>query len=238
MTSPAAGWYADPASPDYVRWWDGNAWTEHVQLHPDRAAAVSVSPVETTAGSVTTLTATSRQASSVVETVEAVESSLGAAGSPGDLLVGSADDSGLTARLDATPRSTLVSGVALVVGVIALFLPWMSSDFGWANSFDADLPWMWTGGDFASARTGTLGHGLIFALLFAVALLAVIGRLPNRRLSLMAIGGLVVVLAAADYLSFSGSVGTVAGLSVGFGLYTMVLAGLGLLGAGALVGQE
>lgn len=31
MTNPSAGWYADPSSPDQVRYWDGNAWTDQVQ---------------------------------------------------------------------------------------------------------------------------------------------------------------------------------------------------------------
>jgi hypothetical protein len=30
-TAPAAGWYPDPASPNSSRWWDGAAWTDHVQ---------------------------------------------------------------------------------------------------------------------------------------------------------------------------------------------------------------
>lgn len=29
-TSVAAGWYADPAEPSRLRWWDGAAWTEHL----------------------------------------------------------------------------------------------------------------------------------------------------------------------------------------------------------------
>ena len=31
-TSPAAGWYADPGGSDAQRWWDGQAWTQTVQL--------------------------------------------------------------------------------------------------------------------------------------------------------------------------------------------------------------
>ncbi|MBO9532022.1 MAG: DUF2510 domain-containing protein [Solirubrobacteraceae bacterium] len=30
-TSPAAGWFADPHAPNFVRWWDGFQWTHHVQ---------------------------------------------------------------------------------------------------------------------------------------------------------------------------------------------------------------
>lgn len=29
-----AGWYADPTREDRVRWWDGTAWTEHVNERP------------------------------------------------------------------------------------------------------------------------------------------------------------------------------------------------------------
>src|SRR5687767_9755772 len=30
MTVPA-GWYADPQSPTYYRWWDGQAWTDQIR---------------------------------------------------------------------------------------------------------------------------------------------------------------------------------------------------------------
>jgi hypothetical protein len=43
-TAPAAGWYPDPASPTSSRWWDGAAWTDHVQ--PAVMAAVpAVAPI-------------------------------------------------------------------------------------------------------------------------------------------------------------------------------------------------
>lgn len=29
--SKPAGWYGDPDAPDVLRWWDGNAWTDHTQ---------------------------------------------------------------------------------------------------------------------------------------------------------------------------------------------------------------
>lgn len=43
MTAPA-GWYPDPGRAELVRWWDGSAWTEHVQPLPP---AVSVPSLET-----------------------------------------------------------------------------------------------------------------------------------------------------------------------------------------------
>lgn len=44
--APAAGWYPDPASPSSSRWWDGMAWTDHVQPAVVAAvpAAVAASP--------------------------------------------------------------------------------------------------------------------------------------------------------------------------------------------------
>lgn len=32
QTNPAAGWFADPHVPNFLRWWDGFQWTHHV--HP------------------------------------------------------------------------------------------------------------------------------------------------------------------------------------------------------------
>lgn len=29
MPTPAPGWFPDPSAPSAMRWWDGNAWTEH-----------------------------------------------------------------------------------------------------------------------------------------------------------------------------------------------------------------
>ena len=42
-TQTPAGWYADPSDAAQYRWFDGNAWTSHVQ--PVRAAAVSQAAV-------------------------------------------------------------------------------------------------------------------------------------------------------------------------------------------------
>ncbi len=35
----AAGWYADPADPTLIRWWDGSTWTSHTQPNPAVALA-------------------------------------------------------------------------------------------------------------------------------------------------------------------------------------------------------
>lgn len=37
--SAAAGWYADPADPAWVRWWDGSAWS--TEVHPAAAPAAT-----------------------------------------------------------------------------------------------------------------------------------------------------------------------------------------------------
>ena len=37
MSNPTPGWYPHPHDPAMLRWWDGNAWTEHVQPRPDAA---------------------------------------------------------------------------------------------------------------------------------------------------------------------------------------------------------
>ncbi|CAQ02649.1 DUF2510 domain-containing protein [Clavibacter sepedonicus] len=39
--STPAGWYADPAGSDRLRWWDGTRWTDHLADAPAAAAASS-----------------------------------------------------------------------------------------------------------------------------------------------------------------------------------------------------
>ncbi|HVF03369.1 MAG TPA: DUF2510 domain-containing protein [Frankiaceae bacterium] len=36
---PVAGWYADPAGAEAMRYWDGGAWTEHLTAYPTAAGA-------------------------------------------------------------------------------------------------------------------------------------------------------------------------------------------------------
>lgn len=43
----AAGWYPDPDVPDQTRWWDGTAWTEHVNA----AVAAPIAPTPPTPAS-------------------------------------------------------------------------------------------------------------------------------------------------------------------------------------------
>jgi hypothetical protein len=47
--NPPAGWFPDPHDPTRKRWWDGAAWTEHVQqAAPPAPPAVAVQqPVQT-----------------------------------------------------------------------------------------------------------------------------------------------------------------------------------------------
>ena len=33
MSEPAEGWYADPSGANQLRWWDGHAWTDYVELY-------------------------------------------------------------------------------------------------------------------------------------------------------------------------------------------------------------
>jgi hypothetical protein len=70
-TSPAAGWYPDPASPSSSRWWDGSAWTDHVQ--PAAVAAVPMAAPVSAAAPV---------ADPVVATAPARSSNLDADGVP------------------------------------------------------------------------------------------------------------------------------------------------------------
>lgn len=38
---PPAGWYQDPALAGHIRYWDGQRWTEHVQMDPNAVAAAA-----------------------------------------------------------------------------------------------------------------------------------------------------------------------------------------------------
>ncbi|MFT7710773.1 DUF2510 domain-containing protein [Clavibacter tessellarius] len=54
--STPAGWYADPAGSDRLRWWDGTRWTDHLTDAPTAGAGASsagagASPAETASGS-------------------------------------------------------------------------------------------------------------------------------------------------------------------------------------------
>lgn len=46
---PAAGWYPDPADSSRIRWWDGQAWTQHVAVAD--GAVTPAAPVVTPAPS-------------------------------------------------------------------------------------------------------------------------------------------------------------------------------------------
>ena len=43
-TAPPAGWYPDPHGTD-LRWWDGSAWTQHVQAANPPPASVELPPL-------------------------------------------------------------------------------------------------------------------------------------------------------------------------------------------------
>lgn len=52
MTDPAPNWYPDPADPDQLRWWDGQAWTQHTQpatpQTPQQAPTTDPTPADPT----------------------------------------------------------------------------------------------------------------------------------------------------------------------------------------------
>jgi hypothetical protein len=56
---PPEGWYPDPRDPQLLRWWDGGAWTEHVEeaasLHPP-GASDEVPPADPPLGAVAATT--------------------------------------------------------------------------------------------------------------------------------------------------------------------------------------
>lgn len=64
MPGPLPAWYPDPHDPARLRWWDGDAWTEHVQTPPDQspppsyngAASMAIAPAART-GRLATVTA-------------------------------------------------------------------------------------------------------------------------------------------------------------------------------------
>jgi len=50
MSAIAPGWYADPQTAGQLRYWDGTAWTEHVQPGGGAAAVSSPAHQEPPAG--------------------------------------------------------------------------------------------------------------------------------------------------------------------------------------------
>ena len=44
MTTPAAGWYPDPAGSGGTRWWDGVAWGDQIQPAPQPVAQPGAAP--------------------------------------------------------------------------------------------------------------------------------------------------------------------------------------------------
>ncbi|MDG2110991.1 MAG: DUF2510 domain-containing protein [Actinomycetota bacterium] len=272
MTSPGPGWYPDPASPQNVRWWDGAAWTAHSQPNPRLAAAPAVieppAVGATAAVEAAIETAQTGAATQVLEheaavgTPEVATPAAQPAVAPEAVIPATADVQAeahdpllLSAQpvkagrfdlknieLGDIPKNMLFGGVALLLGAVGLFLPWMTSAFGSAGAFDASLPWKFTGGDLTTGVTGIIGHGFIYVVLFGAALAALAGRLPNRKLATMGIGGAITILTAVNYLEFSASTGDVAGaglgISIGFGLYAMLLAGLGLVVTGLVTEEQ
>ncbi|OUE20328.1 hypothetical protein BFL36_11740 [Clavibacter michiganensis] len=48
--STPAGWYADPAGSDRLRWWDGTRWTDHLTDAPAAGASAGASAAEPASG--------------------------------------------------------------------------------------------------------------------------------------------------------------------------------------------
>ena len=263
MTSPVAGWYLDPASDRNVRWWDGARWTEHVQPHPTPAAAATSTPdpvlVAAQAAPIevaqpkATLTAqhfsdttrgtTVTPATVATATVTPPPLVTATVATPSDApnsTESATNSSNGASGIDVThpAKQLLLAGTALLAGAAGLFLPWMTSSSGTAGVFDADLPWVLTGGDLSAGVSGIFGHGFLYVLLFGVALAALSGRLPKERIALLVSGGAIATVTALDYLQFSGSTGDLAGtgldIAIGFGLYAMAISGAGVLAAGLL----
>lgn len=44
MATPEAGWYADPGTPQQLRYWDGQQWTEHTQAQASAPPATVAAP--------------------------------------------------------------------------------------------------------------------------------------------------------------------------------------------------
>ena len=71
--------------------------------------------------------------------------------------------------------------------------------------------------------SGIIGHGVLYVLLFGVAAAGLSGKLPRGKVVTMAVGGVLTVLTALNYMQFSGNTGDVAGpgsnLAIGFGVW-------------------
>jgi len=267
MTTPAAGWYPDPASPENVRWWDGAAWTQHVQPNPQLApTAPTAAPVvaEVPATATTQVLDPAADVDSVVTGGDIVPQSAGAGSghvlSAAEVIAASQTTAGDTLTAATTvepseaegkrsldlrgidisdvPKHILIGAGAVLVGVVSLFLPWMTSSMGSSGAFSALLPWLLTGGDLTTGTSGIIGHGVLYVLLFGIAAAGLSGKLPRGKVVTMAVGGVVTVLTALNYMQFSGNTGDIAGpgsaLAIGFGVYTMLVAGIGIVVAGLL----
>ena len=246
MTTPAAGWYPDPASSDDVRWWTGAAWTQHVQPNP-QAAATAETPIS----------ATTQVLDPAIDADEAAAyESAGRVLSAAEVIAASQTTAAVAQvaeptepkqkrsldlrRIDISdvPKNVLIGASVQLVGVVSLFLPWMTSSSGSGGAFDSLLPWLLTGGDLATGTSGIIGHGVLYVLLFGVAAAGLSGKLPCSKVVTIAVGGVLTVLTALNYMQFSGNTGDVAGpgsnLAVGFGVYTMLVAGIGVIISGLL----
>ena len=129
-----------------------------------------------------------------------------------------------------------VTSTGIVLAVVSLFLPWMASPYGSGGAFDPGLPWAFSGGSLESGSEGLFAHGWVFVLMLGAVAATMLSHLGGR-VTATAVGLVVLVLTAANYLTFNAAVDDFPGveLSVGSGVFVMALSGLVVMTGGRLL---
>jgi len=142
-----------------------------------------------------------------------------------DLFAGRADQKEFkeASRLSATPSAVWWTALGADVGLVGLFLPWVSSPPLTADAFHRDLPWVVTGTELGTTG-GSLPHGLIFALgLLTAVALTYLGR---GRPAGTAAAGSVVGLVILDFVALRAAVADFGLIDLGLGIYLTTAGGL------------